>query len=233
MTPVMAEETRNPRDNLPKGMTRGIIFTTLVLLVKTTIGAFSPPGVNGIMFYSCPMTGALNSIYKVTNQAFNWLEVPTYLAALESTAFAQGRVIYSLARAGLLPKHLTRWVGTIVFMGSVRKKDCCSNWLTDRDPNLIRTLPGSITRLNKDGAPKYALMGGGFWSFVASLLLLADWKGQQTIGFFHKFFLDLSMVAGAIHITFIFGAFLMLRYRCKNVRASTDFRLRMGVVQIN
>jgi len=88
-------------------MMRGMYYVIICAFVTVIIGSAMPPGLDTIWDMTFPMTGALNEIFHQNdNSYFDLLALPGLYFALEATAFAYGRVLFSLARAGLLPQRI-------------------------------------------------------------------------------------------------------------------------------
>jgi len=88
-------------------MLRGLIFSIILLLGVILLGVFMPPGIDILAWVHYPLTPAMQAIFPKSKEYFHLLALPGMLTALRCTAFAYGRVFYSLARAGLIPDTFT------------------------------------------------------------------------------------------------------------------------------
>jgi len=103
LIPVAAEDTYDPRKNIPKGLIRGMVFSITTSFLLLIVGSSMPPGLDYLYLLEYPMPAALKAVYKNPSNLFALLGLPGLISALQATALAYGRVLYSLARAGLLP----------------------------------------------------------------------------------------------------------------------------------
>jgi ethanolamine permease len=106
--PLAAEESRDPRKDMPKGILLGI-FTLIitgfgVLFFNASIG----PGSWGLKASGEPILEGFRTIYGT--DVANLLSLAAILgliASFHAIMYAFGRQIYSLSRAGYLPKRLS------------------------------------------------------------------------------------------------------------------------------
>jgi len=111
--PLAAEESRDPRRDMPKGILLGILTLIItgfgVLFFNASIG----PGSFGLKASGEPLLEGFRTIYG-TNVA-NILAMAAILglvASFHAIMFAFGRQIYSLSRAGYFPRALSLTHGT-------------------------------------------------------------------------------------------------------------------------
>ena len=107
--PLAAEETRDPRRDLP----RGIIVGMLVLLVFAAAILLTAPGGAGssvIAESTNPLPRALNATYggeTFVGQFVNYVGLAGLIASFFSIIFAYSRQLFALSRAGYLPRMLS------------------------------------------------------------------------------------------------------------------------------
>jgi ethanolamine permease len=116
--PLAAEESHDPKRDMPKGLMLGI----LTLCVSATLITFLNPGIpvgDGTNVGAFYLKGSAEPIldgFRVTlPQLANVLAlfaVVGLVASLHTIIYAQGRQIYSLSRAGYLPRLLSLTHGT-------------------------------------------------------------------------------------------------------------------------
>ena len=107
MIPLAAEETRDPRKDIPKGMIRGVVCSIAVAFVVVFLGASMPPGIDKLAWAPFPLVPAMQSVFKTPSPAWNLLALPLIALSLKASIYAYGRVYFSLGRAGLLPDMFT------------------------------------------------------------------------------------------------------------------------------
>jgi len=194
MVPLAAEDTRDPRLDLPKGMSCGFAVTVAMLFTVFLVGTAMPPGIDLLMWEHYPLVPtaaaafqdaspghpinfAPEDIFRTVQRAIMLLTLPGLIGSLQSTTFAYGRVFFSLARAGLIPE---------VF-----------------------------TKVTRHGIPYTSLLLGGTLGLVSSFLLLID--EREFHGRWHFVCFDVIVFSGYIHLMFILTAFVLLRYKCLHV----------------
>src|SRR5580692_1034572 len=107
---ALAEETNNPRRNVPRAvfMSVALMAVTYLILAYSTVSAFH--------YNVAALTGADIPFVNVAHSVANWLTFIAYLAGLTSTlgvliaaVNSQCRLIFNAGREGLLP----RWIGYV------------------------------------------------------------------------------------------------------------------------
>ena len=107
---ALAEETNNPRRNVPRAvfMSVALMAVTYLLLAYSTVSAFH--------YNVAALTSANIPFINVAHSVANWLTFIAYLAGLTSTlgvliaaVNSQCRLIFNAGREGLLP----RWIGYV------------------------------------------------------------------------------------------------------------------------
>jgi amino acid transporter len=107
---ALAEETNNPRRNVPRA-----VFISVALMAFTyLLVAYST--VSGFGYNETALTGAAIPFISVSHDVATWLTFVAYLAGLTSTlgvliaaVNSQCRLIFNAGREGLLP----RWIGYV------------------------------------------------------------------------------------------------------------------------
>jgi amino acid transporter len=107
---ALAEETNNPRRNVPRA-----VFISIALMAFTyLLVAYST--VSGFGYNETALTGAAIPFISVSHDVATWLTFVAYLAGLTSTlgvliaaVNSQCRLIFNAGREGLLP----RWIGKV------------------------------------------------------------------------------------------------------------------------
>jgi ethanolamine permease len=107
--PLAAEETRDPRKDMPKGMIASI-FTLVV--TGALVLTFGPGGAGAEVLSDSgdPLTTALSTAYNGENAIYHFVNVvglAGLIASFFSIIFAYSRQIFALSRAGYLPKVLS------------------------------------------------------------------------------------------------------------------------------
>jgi ethanolamine permease len=116
--PLAAEESHNPKQDMPKGLMLGI----LTLCISATLITFLNPGIpvgdgthSGAFYLGTSAEPILDGFRVTLPQLANilaLLAVVGLVASLHTIIYAQGRQIYSLSRAGYLPRVLSLTHGT-------------------------------------------------------------------------------------------------------------------------
>ncbi|MGH3287006.1 MAG: APC family permease, partial [Streptosporangiaceae bacterium] len=107
---ALAEETNNPRRNVPR-----VVFISVALMAFTyLLVAYST--VSGFGYNATALTGAQIPFISVSHDVATWLTFVAYMAGLTSTlgvliaaVNSQCRLIFNAGREGLLP----RWIGYV------------------------------------------------------------------------------------------------------------------------
>jgi ethanolamine permease len=117
--PLAAEESHDPKKDMPRGLLLGI----LTLCISATLVTFLNPGIpvtngtNSGAFYlgasGEPLLDGFRAIYGGTAaKVLAFLAVVGLIASLHTIIYAKGRQIYSLSRAGYFPRVLSLTHGT-------------------------------------------------------------------------------------------------------------------------
>jgi ethanolamine permease len=117
--PLAAEESHDPKTDMPRGILLGI----LTLCISATLVTFLNPGIpvtngtNSGAFYlgssGEPLLDGFRAIYGGTAaKVLALLAVIGLIASLHTIIYAMGRQIYSLSRAGYFPRALSLTHGT-------------------------------------------------------------------------------------------------------------------------
>lgn len=117
--PLAAEESHDPKTDMPRGLLLGI----LTLCISATLVTFLNPsipvtnGTNSGAFYlgtsGEPLLDGFRAIYGGTAaKVLALLAVIGLIASLHTIIYAKGRQIYSLSRAGYFPRFLSLTHGT-------------------------------------------------------------------------------------------------------------------------
>jgi ethanolamine permease len=103
---LAAEETENPSENIPKGLTRGIFtliaLSFLVLLLNSGVAG----GALGMSKSTIPLGEGLE-IYYNTGSLINIAVLCGVVSTFHSIIFAYGRSIFAMSRAGYIPRWLS------------------------------------------------------------------------------------------------------------------------------
>jgi len=108
MIPLAAEETRDPRKDIPKGMIRGLGVSITVAFLVLFVGASMPPGVDGLSWSATPLAPAMEALFGDVNIGWSIMSLPATAVSMKAAIYAYGRVYYSLGRTGFLPDAFTR-----------------------------------------------------------------------------------------------------------------------------
>jgi ethanolamine permease len=101
--PLAAEDALDPRHTIPQALPPAIAINTGVTLLLVIIGSSMPPGLGHLRKDRFPMAPALEHIFHNHSGILDLVAVPGLFVALHGTVFAYSRVLFSLARAGLIP----------------------------------------------------------------------------------------------------------------------------------
>ncbi len=114
--PLAAEETHDPRKDMPRGILLGI-FTLIASAFAVLLLNSSIP--NGAFAYSTstePLLDGFRAIYGSESPAIvislSFIAIAGLIASFHAIIFAYGRQIYSLSRAGYFPRFLSVTHGT-------------------------------------------------------------------------------------------------------------------------
>ncbi len=107
--PLAAEETSNPKKDMPKGL----IAAMSLLLVFGALVLFIAPGVAGaehMKDHGAPLVGALQVVYGEDSGIAKFVNIVGLfglIASFFSIIFAYSRQLFALSRAGYLPRFLS------------------------------------------------------------------------------------------------------------------------------
>lgn len=118
--PLAAEESHNPKQDMPKGLLTGIltlvISATLITFLNSGIGVTSSDGTAHGAFYLGGSGEPLLDGFRVTIPALaEFLAICALvglIASFHTIIYAMGRQVYSLSRAGYFPRGLSITHGT-------------------------------------------------------------------------------------------------------------------------
>ena len=98
---LSAEDTKNPRSQLPKGMIRSIVVVSVLAIISTLIVASTPPGIEPVNLAVAAFVPAFGFVipHGGITLALS-IGLPSLIASLLGNAHASGRIVFSLARAG-------------------------------------------------------------------------------------------------------------------------------------
>lgn len=109
MLPMLAEETRNPEKDMPRGI-MSAMGTLLVLSVITTTIAIGLAGVDKLSVSNNPLPLAIGAVFGDTYwlaQVLASVGLVGLIASFSGVILAYSRQVFSLSRAGYLPKFLS------------------------------------------------------------------------------------------------------------------------------
>ena len=118
--PLAAEESHNPKQDMPKGLLSGIltlvISATLITFLNSSIGVTSADGTAHGAFYLGGSGEPLLDGFRVTIPGLaEFLAICALvglIASFHTIIYAMGRQVYSLSRAGYFPRGLSVTHGT-------------------------------------------------------------------------------------------------------------------------
>ena len=123
---AMAEETAEPRKNLPKAVfgSIAIMTVTFVFLAFATVVGFGG-NLNAISNSSVPFLDAAHGVASILLFLAYLAGMTSIIGSLISGSNSQARIIFSSGREGLLPawtakvsaKHQTPWASFVIFLG--------------------------------------------------------------------------------------------------------------------
>jgi len=118
--PLAAEESHDPKRDMPKGLLLGIatllLSAVLVTVLNASIGGTEPGQLRGSFSLATsaePLLDGFRTIYGTgVAKLFSAFAVVGLIASFHTIIFAYGRQIYSLARAGYYPPFMSLTHGT-------------------------------------------------------------------------------------------------------------------------
>ena len=107
--PLAAEESHNPRADMPKGILAGLVTLTLAAFLTLILNSGIAPGAKTLASSGAPLLDGFKTIFGdgVGARALALIAVAGLVASVHTIIFAFGRQIFSLSRAGYFPKFLS------------------------------------------------------------------------------------------------------------------------------
>ncbi len=107
--PLAAEETHNPRTDLPRALTRGFLTLAVTGFLVLLFGAGIEPGAAAVGASDEPLFLGLQTVLGggVDTKALVLMVLAGLVASFHLIVFAYGRNIYALSRAGYFPTWLS------------------------------------------------------------------------------------------------------------------------------
>jgi ethanolamine permease len=107
--PLAAEESHDPKRDVPKGIRLGLITLIVTAFLTLIISASIPPGAALLSKSNEPIFDGFKAIFGAGRaaQILAVMAVAGLLASFHTIIFAYGRQIYSLSRAGYIPRFLS------------------------------------------------------------------------------------------------------------------------------
>ncbi|MGQ0656911.1 MAG: amino acid permease [Chromatiales bacterium] len=186
--PLAAEETHDPKRDMPKGLLYGIatllVCAFLVLFLNTGIGVQAEDGSKTGAFYlggsGEPILDGFRAIYgREAANLLSLIAVVGLIASFHTIIFAFGRQIYSLSRAGYFP-----------------------HWL-------------SITH-GRHKVPHVALITGAVMGFVL-MLVIYYWKGAESGAIIGGTLLNMAVFGAMISYFMQALAYILLKNNFPNI----------------
>ena len=111
--PLAAEESRDPRKDMPSGILLGILTLVVSAFCVLTINASLAPGSWGLKASGEPLLDGLRTLFGTdVAKILALVAIAGLIASFHAIIFAYGRQIYSLSRAGYFPRFLSVTHGT-------------------------------------------------------------------------------------------------------------------------
>lgn len=110
MLPMLSEETRDVKKDMPKGLISGML-TLLVLSVLTTTVAIGLAGIDIMTVATDPLPAAIAAVFGDTYwlaQILASIGLIGLIASFSGVILAYSRQVYALSRAGYLPQFLSK-----------------------------------------------------------------------------------------------------------------------------
>lgn len=107
--PLAAEESIDPKRDMPKGIILGIFTLTATAFLTLILNSGIAPGANEIGTSVAPLLDGFKTIFGdgIGARFLALIAVAGLIASLHTILFASGRQIYSLSRAGYFPRVLS------------------------------------------------------------------------------------------------------------------------------
>lgn len=112
--PLAAEESHDPKRDIPRGMILGILTLIVSSLLVLVLNSGIAPGALAIGHSTEPLFEGFKTVFGngLAARIFSLLAVAGLVASFHTIIFAYGRQIYSLSRAGYFPRFLSVTHGT-------------------------------------------------------------------------------------------------------------------------
>ncbi len=106
--PLAAEEVHEPQTHMPKGLIFGIATLIVCAFLTLTLNTGIAPGADGLKASSEPLLDGFRTLFGDTiGRVLACFAVIGLVASFHTIIFAYGRQIFSLSRAGYIPKFLS------------------------------------------------------------------------------------------------------------------------------
>jgi ethanolamine permease len=106
--PLAAEESRDPRQDMPKGILLGILTLVISAFAVVTINPSLAPGSWGLKASGEPLLEGFRALFGTDiAKILALVAIAGLVASFHAIIFAYGRQIYSLSRAGYFPRFLS------------------------------------------------------------------------------------------------------------------------------
>ena len=107
--PLAAEESHNPQKDMPKGLLWGLLTLIILGFLTLLFNSSVPPGAKDLGASAQPLLDGLLGIFGegIGTKILALLAVAGLIASFHTIIFAYGRNIFSLSRAGYLPRWLS------------------------------------------------------------------------------------------------------------------------------
>jgi len=107
--PLAAEESHDPKKDMPKGIIFGILTLTVTAFLTLILNSGIAPGAKVIGTSGAPLLDGFKTIFGdgIGARFLALIAVAGLIASLHTIIFASGRQIFSLSRAGYFPRFLS------------------------------------------------------------------------------------------------------------------------------
>lgn len=111
--PLAAEESHDPRKDMPKGIMLGMLTLAISAFAVLTLNSSLPPGSWGLKASGEPLLDGFRALVGTDYaKPLAVIAIAGLIASFHAIIFAYGRQIYSLSRAGYFPRFLSVTHGT-------------------------------------------------------------------------------------------------------------------------
>jgi ethanolamine permease len=113
--PLAAEESMDPRRDIPRGTLLGLLTLAVAAGLVLVLNVGIPPGAKAIGTADAPLLTGFATVFGTSPKlaaVFGLLALAGLIASFHTIIFAYGRNIYSLSRAGYLPRWMSVTHGT-------------------------------------------------------------------------------------------------------------------------